>query len=45
MARNSDNGYHTYQLSSSERYLEPQRTEERVGYDYYGMTTEVRDTS
>lgn len=40
MARNSDNGYHTCELSSSERYLEPQRIEERLGYDYYGTTTE-----
>ena len=45
MARNSDNGYHTCELSSSERYLEPQRIEERLGYDYYGTTTEVCDTS
>ena len=45
IARNSDNGYHTCELSSSERSLEPQRIEERLGYDYYGTTTEVCDTS
>ena len=45
IARNSDNGYHTCELSSSERYLEPQRIEERLGSDYYGTTTEVCNTS
>ena len=45
MARNSNNGYHTCELSSSERSLEPQRIEERLGYDYYGTTTEVCGTS
>ena len=44
MARNSDNSYHTCGLSSSERYVEPQRME-RLGFDYYGTTTEVCDTS
>ena len=44
MTRGSDNGYHTCELSSLERYLVPERMEERLGYDYYGTTTEVCDT-
>ena len=36
-----DNGYYTCELSSSERYLEPQRIQQPSSYDYYGTTTEV----
>jgi len=35
-----DNGYYTCELSSSERYLEPQRIQQPSSYDYYGTTTE-----
>ena len=38
----SDNGYYTCELSNSERYIEPDRMGERLSYDYYGTTTEVR---
>ena len=40
----SDNGYYTCELSNSERYLEPQKVEERSNYDYYGTTAEVSST-
>ena len=39
--KTSDNGYYTCELSNSERYLEPQRIQERSSYDYYGTTVEV----
>ena len=32
----SNNSIHTCELSSSEKYLEPQKVQERTGYDYYG---------
>ncbi|KAL9973607.1 hypothetical protein ACROYT_G020085 [Oculina patagonica] len=35
-----DNGYYTCELSNSERYLEPDRLQERLNYDYYGTTSE-----
>lgn len=41
IAGNSDNGYHVCELSNSERYLEPQKMQERLHYDYYGTATEV----
>lgn len=37
----NDNGYYTCELSNSERYLEPQRMQERSSYDYYGTIAEV----
>ena len=37
----NDNSYYTCELSNSERYLEPQRIQQRSGNDYYGTTTEV----
>ena len=37
----NDNGYYTCELSNSERYLEPQKLQQRSSYDYYGTTTEV----
>ena len=40
----NDNGYYTCELSSSERYLEPQKMEQRSSYDYYGTTAEVSST-
>ena len=39
--RSNDNGFHSCELSSSERYLEPHKMQERNSYDYYGTTTEV----
>ena len=39
--RSNDNGFHSCELSSSERYLEPHKIQERNSYDYYGTTTEV----
>ena len=37
----SDNENYTCELSNSERYLEPERLEQRSSYDYYGTATEV----
>ena len=41
LGKADDNGYYTCELSSSERYLEPQRIQQPSSYDYYGTTTEV----
>ena len=37
----SNNSIHTCELSSSEKYLEPQKVQERTGYDYYGTEYDV----
>ena len=37
----NDNGYYTCELSNSERYLKPQKLQQRSSYDYYGTTAEV----
>ena len=37
----NDNGYYTCELSTSERYLEPHKIQQRASYDYYGTTAEV----
>lgn len=37
----NDNGYYTCELNDSERYLEPQKIQQRSSYDYYGTTAEV----
>ena len=37
----NDNGYYTCELNDSERYLEPQKIQQRSSYDYYGTTTQV----
>ena len=37
----NEDGFHFCELSNSERYLEPQKTHEMPGNDYYGTTTEV----
>ena len=37
----SNNNIHTCELSSSEKYLEPQKVQERAGYDYYGTEYDV----
>ena len=34
--RNGENGYHSCELSNSERYLEPHKIHDRPGVDYYG---------
>ena len=39
--RSNINGFHSCELSNSERYLEPHKIQERNSYDYYGTTTEV----
>ena len=36
-----DNGYYQCELSNSERYMEPERMQARINFDYYGTTTEV----
>ena len=36
-----DNGYCQCELSNSERYMEPERMQARINFDYYGTTTEV----
>ncbi|XP_073254540.1 uncharacterized protein [Porites lutea] len=36
----NEDGFHFCELSNSERYLEPQKTQEMPGNDYYGTTTE-----
>ena len=41
LGNNEDKGYHTCELSNSERYLEPLGMQERINFDYYGTTTEV----
>lgn len=40
-ANDNDNDNYTCELSNSERYLEPERLEQRSSYDYYGTATEV----
>ena len=37
----SNNSIHTCELSSSEKYLEPHKVQERTGYDYYGTEYDV----
>ena len=37
----SNNSIHNCELSSSEKYLEPQKVQERTGYDYYGTEYDV----
>ena len=37
----NEDGFHFCELSNSERYLEPQKTQEMPGNDYYGTATEV----
>ena len=37
----SNNNVHTCELSNSEKYLEPQKMQNRSGYDYYGATLKV----
>ena len=37
----SNNSIHTCELSSSEKYLEPEKVQERTGYDYYGIEYDV----
>ena len=39
--RNNNNGYHSCEISNSERYHEPHKIQERPGFDYYGTTYEV----
>lgn len=34
-------GYYICELGNTERYLEPSRIQDRPGYDYYGMESEV----
>ena len=41
LGNNEGNGYHTCELSNSERYLEPLGMQERINFNYYGLTTEV----
>ena len=36
-----DNSYYVCELSNSERYMEPERMQERISFDYYGTITEV----
>ena len=40
LERSNDNNYNC-ELSNSEKYLEPQKMQDRSGYDYYGTTFEV----
>ena len=40
LERSNDN-LHTCELSNSEKYLEPQKMQDRSGYDYYGTTFKV----
>ena len=37
----SNNSIHTCELSSSEKYLEPQKMQRRLDYDYYGTEFKV----
>ena len=37
----SNNSIHTCELSSSEKYLEPQKMQRRLDYDYYGTEFQV----
>ena len=37
----SNNSFHTCELSSSEKYLEPQKMRRRLDYDYYGTEFQV----
>lgn len=39
--RNNYHGYHSCEISNSERYYEPHKIQERLGFDYYGTTYEV----
>lgn len=34
-----DDGDYVCELSNSERYMEPERMQERISFDYYGITT------
>ena len=36
-----DNGYYVCEMSNSERYVDPERMQDRISFDYYGTTTEV----
>lgn len=36
-----DDGDYVCELSNSERYMEPERMQERISFDYYGITTVV----
>ncbi|XP_073254541.1 hyaluronan and proteoglycan link protein 1-like [Porites lutea] len=36
LERSNNSGIHTCELSSSEKYLEPQKMQRRLDYDYYG---------
>ena len=36
-----DNGYYVCEMSNSERYMDPERMQDRISFDYYGTTTEV----
>ena len=37
----NNNSIHTCELSSSEKYLEPQKMQRRLDYDYYGTEFQV----
>ncbi|XP_066017845.1 aggrecan core protein-like [Pocillopora verrucosa] len=36
-----DNGYYVCEMSNSERYMDPERMQDRISFDYYGTTTEM----
>ena len=41
LERSNNSGIHTCELSSSEKYLEPQKMQRRLDYDYYGTEFQV----
>ena len=39
--KSHDNGFHSCELSNSEKYFDPHKIQERATFDYYGTTTKV----
>ena len=39
--KNDGKGYHSCELSNSEKYFDPHKIQERPTFDYYGTTTKV----